>query len=72
MVKRLVEVMRNGFRFGDEQRQHALGFDRDDVVLILKDAFDGEEFLAGQQQAILMKQIGRDDRVGDSGFIFQT
>ena len=43
----LMEVVRDGFRLRDEQREHAFGFDGDDVVLILQDAFDGEEFLAG-------------------------
>ena len=68
----LVEIVRDGFGFRDEQRQHAFGFDGDDVVLILQDAFDGEKFLAGQQQAILMKQVGCDDGVGHAGFIFQA
>src|SRR5271166_6187330 len=51
----LVKIMRNGFGFRNEQRQHAFGADGNDVILILKNSFDGEETLAGQQQAILMK-----------------
>ena len=50
-----MKVVRSGFRLSDEERRDAFGFDGNDIVLILQDAFDGEEALAGQQQAILMK-----------------
>ena len=66
-----MEVVRTGFCFGDEERLHAFGADRDHVVLILQDAFDGKESLAGEEQAVLVKQIRADDRVGYSGFIFK-
>src|SRR5258708_28261880 len=39
----LVKIVRAGFGLGDEQRQHAFGFYRDHIVLILQDTFDGEE-----------------------------
>src|SRR5271166_3418340 len=64
--------MGNGFGFRDEQVLHAFGADRDDVVLMLQDAFNGEEALARQEQTVLMKQVGRDDGVGHAGFIFQA
>ena len=67
-----MEIVRNGFGLGDEQRQHAFGFDGDDVVLILQNAFDGEEALAGKQQAILVKQVWPDNGVSYASFIFQT
>jgi hypothetical protein len=67
-----VKVVGDSFGFCDKQWLHALGADGDDVVLILQDAFDGEESLAGQQQSVLVKEIGTDDGVGDSGFVFQT
>jgi hypothetical protein len=54
-----MKIVRDGFGFGDEQGLDAFGFDGDDVVLILQDAFNGEEFLAGQQQAIAVEQVGR-------------
>jgi len=67
-----MEIVGNGFGFGDEERLHAFGADRDHIVLILQDAFDGEEALAGQQQAVFVKQIGADYCVRYSRFIFQT
>ena len=67
-----MEIVRNGFGFCDEEWLHTFGADGDHVVLILQDAFDGEEALAGQQQAIFVKQIGAHDGVGDSGLVFQT
>ena len=45
----LVEVMRERFGLGDKQGLHAFGFDGDDVVLILQNAFDGKESLAAKQ-----------------------
>jgi len=68
----LVKVVRDRFCFCDEQRLYAFGADRNNVVLILQNSFDGEESLTGQQQAILMKQIRTDNGVCDSGFIFQA
>src|SRR5215469_6210949 len=50
----------------------AFGADRDYDVLVLQDAFDGEKTLAGQEQAVLVEEIGADDGVGDSGFIFEA
>src|SRR6266576_3228035 len=67
-----VEIVRNGFGFCDEEWLHTFGADGDHVVLILQDAFDGEEALAGQQQAIFVKQIGADYCVRYSGLVFQT
>src|ERR1700756_4263423 len=68
----LVEIVGSSFCFRDEERLHAFGADGDHVVLILQDAFDGEEALAGQEQAVFVKQIGANDGVRYSRFIFQT
>jgi hypothetical protein len=38
-----VEIMGAGFRSGNEQRKHTLGFDGDHVVLILQDPLDHQE-----------------------------
>jgi len=67
-----MKIVRGGFGFRNKQGQHALGANGDDVVLILKNSFDGQKALAGQQQAILMKQVRRDDGIGHPGFIFQA
>src|SRR4051812_13618804 len=67
-----VEVVRTGGSSGELQRSDALGADRDDVVLMLEDAFDEHEAHRYQLNAIFFEEVGRDDGVGDAGFIFQT
>src|SRR5580698_6417120 len=67
-----MKVVGDGFGFGDEERLHTFGFDGDNVVLILQDAFDGEETFTGQQYTVLMKQVGRDDGVSHTSFIFKA
>ena len=54
-----MEVVRTGFGFGDEEGLDAFSADGDYVVLILQDAFYGEEALASEQQAVFVEEIGR-------------
>lgn len=35
-----MEIVRDGFSFGDEQWQHTFGFDGDYIILILQNPFD--------------------------------
>ena len=56
----------------DEERSYALGFDRDDIVLIFEDAFDHEELRGRKKEAVLLKQIGMNDGVRHSGFVLNT
>lgn len=63
-----------GLRFGggDSQRQNARGFDGNDVVLILQQAFDAEEFFAIDDEAVFFVEIRADDDVGDAGFVLEA
>jgi hypothetical protein len=42
-----------------------------DAVLILEWSFDHEESAARDDDAILLKDVGREDDVGDAGFVFE-
>ena len=44
-----MEVMRCGFRLGYVQWKNTLGFDGNDMVLILQDAFDQDKFFTDQE-----------------------
>jgi len=67
-----VKIVRTGFGLGDEEGKDAFGFDGDDIILILQNAFDHEKAFGDQQKAIFVEQVGMDDRIGDSGFIFEA
>src|SRR3979490_319192 len=64
--------MGRGFRPGYEQRKDAFRLYGNHIVLILQDAFDGQETFAGQQKTVLVKKIGGNDRIGYPGFILQA
>ena len=49
-----------------------LRFDQHYVVRILYLAFDQEKWLFRYQQSQLLEKIGRDDRIGNAGFIFEA
>lgn len=68
----LVKIVRTGVGFRDEKGLHSFCADGDYVVLILQDAFHCQESLAGKKQAVFVKEIGADNGVRYSGFIFQT
>ena len=46
-------------------------FDVNDAVLILQLSSNGEKAAARDDEAVRLKDIGRDDDVGDAGFIFE-
>src|SRR5579863_10659573 len=56
---------------GDVKRGDALSFHVNHAVLVLHFAFDGHEAAAGDDDALALKKIGRDDDVGDAGFVFE-
>ena len=58
--------------FTDGKDLDSIGFHWNHVVYILKAAFDQQESASHDREAILVKDVGRDDRVRDSGFIFET
>jgi len=68
----LVKIVRTGLGLRDEKGLYSFGADGDYVVLVLQDAFYCQESLAGEKQAVFVKEIGADDGVRHSGFIFQT
>lgn len=47
------------------------GFDVNDTVLILQLAGDEQEARAGDNNAIPLEDVGRDDDVGDAGLVFE-
>jgi hypothetical protein len=53
------------------ERLELAGFDVDDAVLILEFAGDEQETRAGDDDAVRLENIGGDDDVGDSGFVFK-
>src|SRR5215469_3291190 len=67
-----VKVVRTGFGTGNMERLDPRGFHGNHTILILQSAVNDEKSLRGQQQSVLLKQIRRDNRVGNSGFIFQA
>ena len=67
-----VEIMRTGFRARYGKRPYALRFYRDHVVLVLQNSFHHQKALRNEQDAMSVQKIGRDDRVGYPGFVFQA
>src|SRR5436305_1477207 len=68
----LMEVMGTGFGLRHGERENALSFYGDHVVLILQDAFDHQETSGTQENTITLQQIRVDDGVRDAGFIFEA
>ena len=64
--------MRTGFGAGDGERQHAVSFYGDDIILILESAFYHEKLRGAEQQPVFLKQIGVDDGIGYSGLILDA
>ena len=46
-------------------------FDVNHAILNLKLSIDAQDAAAGDDEAVGFKHVGRDDDVGDTGFIFQ-
>ena len=65
-----MEVVRAHVGGGDVDGADAVRFDVDDAALDLERAFDVEETGAGNGHAIALEEIGRDDHVGYTGFVF--
>src|SRR5262249_15823838 len=65
-----VKVVRTGLGAGNIERRDLRGFHGNHAILILQSAINDEKSFRGQQQSVLLKQIRRDNRVGNSGFIF--
>ena len=72
LYQQLVEVVRGGCGAGDVERQHAFGFHRNDIVLILEDALDEQKLPGGDQETMLLKKVGGNDGIRHPGFIFQA
>ena len=68
----LVKIVRGSLRLRQEQRANAFGLHRNHVVLILQPPLDQQKLLIDDYDVILPKNLGRDDGVGDTGFIFQA
>ena len=64
--------MRTGFGAGDGERQHAVSFYGDDIILILQSSFYHEELCGAEQQPVFLKQIGVDNGIGYSGFVLDA
>src|ERR1051325_5628279 len=58
--------------FACSENLHAIGFHGNDIVDILQAAFDQEKFTSNNCEAILLKNVGRDDCIRDAGLVFET
>lgn len=67
-----MKIMRLGVGRGNRDGQDTGSFDRNCVVLILKDAIDAEEFLAVDHLSVFFVEIGIHNHVRNSSLIFQT
>src|SRR5437588_12243049 len=67
-----MKIVGNSLRLSYVKGGKAAGFHGDDIVLILQDAFDQNEFLADQEQTAFLKHIRRNDDVGNAGFILHA
>ncbi|MGO9265351.1 MAG: hypothetical protein ACLQBA_10800 [Candidatus Binataceae bacterium] len=62
-----MEIVRGGHRAGGLQLREAPRAHVNHAVLLLQWPFDQQDLGAVQDRAIRLKQIRRDDRVGDAG-----
>src|SRR5271157_2830224 len=67
-----IKIMRSGRGLGDAERQDALGFHGNHIVLILQLSFNEQELLTDNHQTVLRKQIWSDDGIGDASLIFEA
>src|SRR4029453_4496535 len=68
----LMKVVRNNGRFANGHDLHARGFNGNDVIDILQSAFDEKKFSSDDDKSIFRKQVRRDDRIRNAGFVFET
>src|ERR1700730_15352086 len=54
------------------QRSKLTGFNQDNVFRILHFAFNHEKSFLSNQETKALEQVWIDNRIGDSGFVFQT
>lgn len=66
----LVEVVGAHVGRGDVDGADAMGFHVDDAVLNLQSAFDVEEARTRDEDSFALEEVGGDDDIRDSGFIF--
>jgi len=67
-----VEIVRGCLSSSDGEWKNALGFDGDDIVLILEYALDHQEALGDEENPIFLNKIGMHDGIGDAGFVFNA
>ena len=67
-----MEIVGGSGGAGNCERTNAVGFDGDDVVLILEDAVDEKKALVDHGDAILREKLRGDDGVGDAGFVLDA
>lgn len=59
------------FYIGNVERIDALGLDMDHPILVLQRSSDAYEMAARYYDPILFEGIGRENNIGDSGFVFE-
>ncbi len=64
--------MRLWLGFGKREGEDAPGFDGNNIVLILQNAFDKQKGMMNDDGVILRKKLRGDNRVGDAGFVFEA
>ena len=78
---RSMKIVRAHIGVGDIDRLGGVGFahgckpvdlHRNHALLILQHAFQQQKLFRLNHNAVLLQHIGRDDRIADSGFIFQA
>ena len=67
-----MEIMRGDGFFGYVQGLEARSFDRNDVIDILHFTFNEEIGIVENGGALAIENIGHDDGVRDTGFVFEA
>src|SRR5262245_65273113 len=67
-----MEVPRGWSSLEDGEFFHANSFHMDDIVDVLKRAFEEKKLSLNDCGAVLFEDVGSDDDVGDSGLVFET
>src|SRR5260370_22716401 len=66
-----IKIMRHRLRPRNPQRPHPLRLHRNHVVLILQLPLNQQKLLVHHHNMILLKKLRRNNRIRNSGFIFQ-
>src|SRR5260370_27429971 len=67
-----MKIMRSRLRPRNPQRPHPLCLHRNHVVLILQLPLNQQKLLVHHHNMILLKKLRRNNRIRNSGFIFQS